>query len=371
MSTSTSTARRDAAHSPVSFLAIGIPRERKALEGRVVLTPAAVTDLVGAGHSVHVEHGAGLHSGYADADYLAAGARIQPDGPALYAAARLVVKVKEPVAEELPWLRPDHVLFCFLHLAAYPALTRELLRCRLTAYAFETLMLDGRLPLLAPMSRIAGRLAVQLGMHYLEQPQGGAGILLGGIEGSSRGRVLILGAGNAGRAAAELAVALGAEVEVLDRVPAALVALKREWPVIETGQVHDEVLLAALARADLVVGAVLLPGAEAPRVVTRAMLQRLRPGRVLVDIAIDQGGCIEGIRATDWKSPAYQENGHIFIGVTNLPGAVPRTATEALSAVVLPRVKELAGGRTDSAGWDSALALSAGEIRHPALRGAA
>lgn len=253
--------------NPAPSLVIGIPRERKALEGRVVLTPAAVAELVRAGHTVHVEHDAGLQSGYDDAGYAAAGACMQPHGAALYAAAQLIVKVKEPVAEELAWLRADHVLFCFLHLAACPALTHELLRRRLTAYAFETLMQDGRLPLLAPMSRIAGRLAVQLGMHYLEQPQGGAGILLGGIAGSGRGRVLVLGAGNAGRAAAEMALALGAEVEV-----------------------SEAALQAAIARADLLVGAVLLPGAEAPRVVTRALLESLRPGRVVVDIAIDQGG---------------------------------------------------------------------------------
>ncbi len=361
----------DASGKTAPSLTIGIPRERKALEGRVVLTPVAVAELVRDGHAVQVEHDAGQQSGYADTDYAAAGAVIQPDGAGLYAAAQLIVKVKEPVAEELAWLRADHVLFCFLHLAACPALTRELLRRRLAAYAFETLMEDGRLPLLAPMSRIAGRLAVQLGMHYLEQPQGGAGILLGGIAGSGRGRVLVLGAGNAGRGAAEMALSLGAEVEVLDRVPAALEALKREWPSVQTGQVSDEVLHAALARADLLVGAVLLPGAEAPHVVTRALLEKLRPGRVVVDIAIDQGGCIEGLRATDWKAPAYTENGHILIGVTNLPGAVPRTATEALSSVVLPRLKELAAGQTGTTIWDSALALSGGELRHPALRGAA
>jgi alanine dehydrogenase len=357
--------------NPAPSLVIGIPRERKALEGRVVLTPAAVAELVRAGHTVHVEHDAGLQSGYDDAGYAAAGACMQPHGAALYAAAQLIVKVKEPVAEELAWLRADHVLFCFLHLAACPALTHELLRRRLTAYAFETLMQDGRLPLLAPMSRIAGRLAVQLGMHYLEQPQGGAGILLGGIAGSGRGRVLVLGAGNAGRAAVEMALALGAEVEVLDRMPAALEALRREWPSVQTGEVSEAALQAAIARADLLVGAVLLPGAEAPRVVTRALLESLRPGRVVVDIAIDQGGCIEGLRATDWKAPAYLENGHTYIGVTNLPGAVPRTATEALSAVVLPRVMELAAGQTGTTIWESALALSAGERRHPALRGAA
>lgn len=352
-------------------LVIGILRERKALEGRVVLTPSAVASLVAAGHTVNVEHDAGLRSGYLDVDYRMAGAVIQPDGAALYAASSLIVKVKEPVAEELAWLRPDHVLFCFLHLAAYPELTRHLLRTGLTAYAFETLMVDGRLPLLAPMSQIAGRLAIQLGMHYLEQPQGGAGVLLGGIEGTSRNRVLVLGAGNAGRAAAQLASALGAEVEVLDRMPAALESVKSQLPGVETALVNPTVLKVALKKADLLVGAVLLPGAEAPRVVTGASLEDLRPGRVVVDIAIDQGGCVEGIRATDWKAPAYQENGRIFIAVTNLPGAVPRTATEALSAVVLPRVTELASGQTTTSCWDSALALSGGQIRHPALRGAA
>lgn len=347
---------------------IGIPRERKALEGRVVLTPAAVQALVRAGHAVHVETAAGVLSGYSDDDYRAAGAQIAGSGAELYARATLIVKVKEPLPEEWPWLRPDHQLFCFLHLAADPVLTRSLLDTELTAYAFETLEIDGRLPLLAPMSQIAGRLAVQLGMHYLEQPQGGAGILLGGITGSSPGRVLVLGAGNAGRAAAQLAHALGAEVEVLERLPALLDALA---PIAETGLVSLARLRLALARADLVVGAVLLPGAEAPRVISRELLACLCPGRVVVDIAIDQGGCVEGIRPTSWREPAYRENGLTFIGVTNLPGAVPRTATEALSAVVLPRVLELAAGDTQAPWWASALALSAGRIRHAALRGAA
>lgn len=352
-------------------LAVGIPRERKALEGRVVLTPAAVAVLVGAGHAVHIEHNAGLLSAYPDADYVAAGAIIQPHGAALYAAAQVIVKVKEPVAEELAWLRRDHLLFCFLHLAAYPALTQQLLDIGLTAYAFETLMVEGRLPLLAPMSQIAGRLAVQLGMHYLEQPQGGAGVLLGGITGTARGRVLVLGAGNAGRAAAQLAVAIGAEVQVLDHVPAALETLQQQSPNIETGLISATTLRHALQHTDLLIGAVLLPGAEAPHVVTRALLENLRPGRVVVDIAIDQGGCVEGIRATDWAAPAYIENDRVFIAVTNMPGAVPRTATEALSAVVLPRVRELAAGQTLAACWHSALALSGGQIRHPALLGAA
>lgn len=346
---------------------IGIPRERKALEGRVVLTPAAVAELFEAGLEVRVEQGAGYRSGYSDADYVGAGAVLEPDGASLYGAAGLIVKVKEPVGEELGWLRRDHVLFCFLHLAAYPALLRHLLATGLAAYAFETLALDGRLPLLAPMSHIAGRLAVQLGMHYLQQPQGGAGVMLGSIEGSSPGRVLVLGAGNAGRAAASLAAAVGAEVEILDHLPAALESVRAALPQAETGLVDDGSLRRGLARADLLVGAVLLPGAEAPHVVSREQLAQLRPGRVVVDIAIDQGGCVEGIRATDWNAPAYVENDQLFIGVTNLPGAVPRTATEALSAVVLPRLRELATGRAQA--WQvSALALSNGEIRQPALR---
>jgi alanine dehydrogenase len=352
-------------------LVVGIPRERKTLEGRVVLTPAAVSTLVAAGCTVHVEHDAGRLSGYGDADYSAAGARIVGDGAALYAAARLIVKVKEPMQEELPWLQPDHVLFCFLHLAAYPALTRELLHIGLTAYAFETLTVGGRLPLLAPMSQVAGRLAVQVGMHYLEQPQGGAGILLGGIAGTSRNRVLVLGAGNAGRAAAALAHALGAEVELLDHVQDVLDVVRPHLPGVETGLVSPERVAAAVARADLVVGAVLNPGAEAPHVVSRAMLAGMQPGRVLVDIAIDQGGCIEGMRATNWGAPAYRENGLTFIGVTNLPGAVPRTSTEALSAAVAPHVLDLALHGGAGPAWASALALAGGEIRHPALRGAA
>lgn len=347
---------------------IGIPRERKALEGRVVLTPEAVSRLHAAGYVVHVEHDAGLKSSYGDADYENAGAIIQPDGAALYDAAELIVKVKEPMPEELPWLQSRHKLFCFLHLAAEPALTGALLKKGLTAYAFETLLLDGRLPLLAPMSRIAGRLAVQLGMHYLEQPQGGAGILLGA---ETPGRVLVLGAGNAGRAALERALALGAETWVLDSKPAALSAVQTEQPAAKAQLVSAAALNELLPQTDLLIGAVLLPGAEAPRVVSREQLALLRPGRVVVDIAIDQGGCIEGLRATDWRAPAYHEKGLTFIGVTNMPGAVPRTATEALSAAVLPRLEELLAQGEQCAWQESALALSHGQLKHPALKGAA
>lgn len=347
---------------------IGIPRERKIQEGRVALTPVACRSLLADGQRVRVEQGAGLASGYSDADYQQAGCEIVSDNSALYERSQLIVKVKEPIAEDLAQLRPHHTLFCYLHLAAEPALLSHLLDIGLKAYAFETLMVDGRLPLLAPMSMVAGRLAIQLGMHYLERAQGGAGVLLGGVTGTPAGRVVVLGAGVAGGHAALRAAALGAEVVVFDRTPAALTRLQAEDARLQTHLVDPDHIVSALESADLLVGAVLLPGATAPRVVSSDMLAYLPAGRVVVDIAIDQGGCIEGMRATSWAQPAYQDAaGHILIGVTNLPGAVPRTSSQALSQAILPYVQALASGQGLQDSLASALALEAGQRRHPAL----
>lgn len=348
---------------------IGIPRERKLLEGRVALTPEACAALVAAGHRVYVEHQAGLLSGYPDQDFIDSGCSISINNKYLYSVSKVIVKVKEPVDEDLAHLQSHHLLFCYLHLAPAPGLLAALLAKGLTALAFETLRVDGRLPLLAPMSAVAGRLAVQLGMRFLEQPQGGAGVLLSGVGGTTPGRVVVLGAGVAGGHAATLAAALGASVLVFDRAPAALEALQRQVPSIQVAVAESAEIEAALAEADLVVGAVLLPGAAAPRVVTRAMLKRLRPGRVVVDISIDQGGCIEGIRPTDWQTPAYVEDGHVFVAVTNMPGAVPRTSTQALSQAILPWVLALAAGQLDTnAALQSALAVRSGKIMAPELK---
>lgn len=348
---------------------IGIPRERKAREGRVALTPEACAALVAAGHRVVVEQEAGTLSGYNDDDYIDSGCEIAPDNRDLYASCQLVVKVKEPVAVDLEHLRPDHLLFCYLHLAAEPALLQHLLHIGLAAYAFETLAADGRLPLLAPMSAVAGKLAVQLGMRFLEQGQGGAGVLLGGVGGTAPGRVVVIGAGVAGGHAAQVAVAVGAEVWVFDRSEVALQRLARELPGIMPALADPAAITEALKRADLLIGAVLLPGAAAPRVVSRDMLRHLPPGRVVVDISIDQGGCIEGIRPTDWEHPSYTEGGRTFVAVTNMPGAVPRTSTQALSQAILPYVLELASGAMGPASaLPTALAVQAGQLIHPALK---
>ena len=350
---------------------IGIPRERKLREGRVVLTPQAVAMLVAAGHEIRVERGAGTLSGFPDEEFLQAGARLADTLAEVY-AADLVVKVKEPQPEEYPFLRPGLVLFCFLHLAAYPEVMAQLLEREVTALAFETLVVQGRLPLLAPMSAIAGKLAVQLGMQHLQQPCGGAGVLLGGIAQTPPGKVVVLGAGVAGTHAAVMASALGADVWVVDVSDAALETLVSQHRNINAVRAGERTLPLVLPDADLLIGAVLRPGAEAPHLVSRAQLALMPRGRVVVDIAIDQGGCIEGVRATDWERPAYWEDGLGFIAVPNLPGAVPRTSAQALSRAVQLWARVLADGEGKvPSGMASAVAVEAGRVVHPALAGIA
>lgn len=346
---------------------IGIPRERKPLEGRVALTPAAVSELVGDGRAVCVETGAGLKAGFTDEDFLRAGAVMVGTLAEVY-ACDLVVKVKEPQPEEFELLRPGLMLFCYLHLAACPEVHRELLARKVTAFAFETLTVGGRLPLLAPMSAIAGRIAVQVGMHVLQQPEGGAGVLLGGVMHTPPGKVVVLGAGVAGSHAAIMASALGADVWVLDESDAALEALHSQHRSINALRFDERALTLLLPDTDLLVGAVLRPGAEAPHLVSKGMLAKMPRGRVVVDIAIDQGGCVEGIRPTDWRQPVYWEDGLGFCAVTNMPGAVPRTSAQALSRAILPHVRFLAGSdwRHDRA-FVTALATEDGCNRHPAL----
>lgn len=343
---------------------IGIPRERKLLEGRIVLTPQAVSELVKAGHQVWVEAGAGFLSGYADNDYREVGAQIAATLEQIY-SCDLVVKVKEPQSEELRLLQPQQQLFCFLHLAAYPEVLQGLLQHRVHAYAFETLVANQRLPLLAPMSAVAGRLAIQLALYYLQQPYGGAGVLLGGIEHTHRGRVVILGGGVAGRHAAQLALAMGAEVCVLDRSMPVLQQLVVDMPELNALLYTPEQLAELLPETDILIGAVLLLGASAPRLVTPELLALMPKGRIVVDIAIDQGGCVAGIKPTNWQQPIYWQDGLGFIAVTNLPGAVPRTSTQALSQAVLPYVLKLAMGDVESLA--SAVAVKDGHIVHPAL----
>lgn len=348
---------------------VGVPREIKPLEGRVGLVPEACGALIQAGHRVLLESGAGAASGYSDRHYQAVGVEIVPDAAALYGEAQLLVKVKEPVGPELELLRSDHLLFCFLHLAAEPDLLQRLLEIGLTAVAFETVVEGRELPILAPMSDIAGRLAAQIGATLLHRPQGGKGLLLGGLAGVQRGRVVILGAGHAGGNAARVAAALGAEVAVFDRNRHKLAALRDLGGNVTTLYPYRELIEREVTRADLLIGAVLLPGARTPRLVSQSQVAGMEEGSVIVDISVDQGGCIETIRPTTYADPTYRVDGVTHFGVTNMPGAVPRSASQAHSAALIPYALLLAGPAwKENPALLAGINVEAGEIRHPALQ---
>lgn len=336
---------------------IGIPREIKILEGRIALTPMAVKELVQNSHQVFVEQNAGLLSGYSDNEYLEAGAEMKKSAKELYDSAKLVVKVKEPQDSELQYLRKDHLLFSYLHLAAVPELTQALLKIGLTAIAFETVTVNKHLPLLAPMSDIAGRIAVQVGAHLLHQPQGGRGILLGGggISETEKGQVVILGGGVAGSGAAHMAAALGANVLVFDPKRDKQIELESMSENIHCKFPEDNEIDSAVKDADLLIGAVLVRGAKAPHLVSAEQVKSMKPGSVVIDISVDQGGCIETTRPTTYENPTFVWEDVIHFGVTNMPGAVPRTATQALSEALLPYVLQL----SDS-DWQSNKALASG-----------
>jgi alanine dehydrogenase len=332
---------------------IGVPREVKNHEYRVALTPAGARELTRAGHHVLVERGAGRGSSIDDADYEAVGARVVPVADDVWGAADLLLKVKEPVAEEYHRLREGQVLFTYLHLAASLDCTKALLDSGTTAIAYETVRLpDGTLPLLAPMSEVAGRLAPQAGASALLAAAGGRGVLMGGVPGVRPATVVVIGAGVAGQNAVAMAVGLGADVTVLDLDIAKLRHLDERY----AGRVRTvvssahEIELACLA-ADLVIGAVLVPGARAPRLVSNDLVRRMKPGSVLVDIAVDQGGCFEDSRPTTHADPTYRVHGSVFYCVANMPGAVPHTSTRALTNATLPHVLRLA-----DLGWEAALA---------------
>lgn len=350
-------------------LCVGVPKEIKPLEGRVGLTPAAARELIQRGIDVAIEQGAGNRSGYPDADYQSLGVRLLPDADALYDWAQLVVKVKEPVGPEIDRLKPDHLLFCYLHLAANPELTRRLCEIGLTAVAFETVMDQGRLPILVPMSEIAGRISVQVGTHLLHTPQGGRGILLGGLASVERGSVVVLGAGNAGSASVRAAAALGANVTVFDKNPQQLERMYRIAPNVTALVPTGAAMADAVAAADLLIGAVLLPGAAAPHLVSRAQVAQMQPGSVIADIAVDQGGCIETTRPTTYDAPTYVEQGVTHFCVTNMPGAVPRSATQALTAAMLPYLLALLDPDwRDDPRLAGAINVAGGQVVHPALR---
>lgn len=332
---------------------VGVPKEIKTHEYRVGMTPAGVRQLVAAGHQVLVEKGAGLGSDLADQLYQKAGAELVGRAAEVFARAELIVKVKEPLAAEFELLQPGHLLFTYLHLAAAPELTRVLLKKKITAIAYETIeRADGLLPLLQPMSEIAGRMAVQVGARYLEKEHGGRGVLLSGAPGVRQGRVAILGAGTVGRNALRIAVGMGAEVTILDIDPLRLAQLDEQYGNrIHTLISNAHNVEAVVRRCDLLIGAVLLPGGKAPMLVSRELIGEMNEGAVIVDVAIDQGGCVETIHVTTHEHPVYAVDGVIHYGVANMPGAVSRTSTFALTNSTLPYVEKLA-----AAGFEAAVA---------------
>jgi alanine dehydrogenase len=331
---------------------VGVPTEVKNNEYRVAITPAGVNELVTNGHEVFIQQGAGVGSAIPDADFVTAGAQILPSADDVWQAGDLILKVKEPVAEEYHRMRKDQVLFTYLHLAASRPCTDALLDSGITAIAYETVQLpDGSLPLLAPMSEVAGRMAPQVGAHHLQRDGGGRGVLMGGVSGVYAAKVVVLGAGVSGMSAAAIALGMQAEVLLVDKNIARL----RQADAIYQG--HCQTVASnlyeierAVHDADLVIGAVLVPGAKAPMLVSNELVSRMKPGAVLVDISIDQGGCFEDSHPTTHAEPTYPVHDAIFYCVANMPGAVPHTSTYALTNVTLPYAVEIA-----NRGWREAL----------------
>jgi alanine dehydrogenase len=336
----------------VRAVKVGVPREVKNNEHRVAITPAGAHELVRHGHQVYVETGAGLGSSISDQDYQVAGARIVPSAADVWESADLVLKVKEPVSDEYPWLRPGQVLFTYLHLAASKECTNALLERRVTGIAYETVAApDGSLPLLAPMSEVAGRLAAQVGAYHLMRQGGGRGVLVGGVPGVYAAKVVVIGAGVSGMNAAAIALGMQAEVLLLDKNVNKL----RQADAIYQGHLQTVASNAyevekAVLDADLVIGAVLVPGAKAPTLVSNALVSRMKAGSVLVDISIDQGGCFEDSHPTTHDDPVFRVHDSVFYCVANMPGAVPHTSTYALTNVTVPYALELADH-----GWREAL----------------
>jgi alanine dehydrogenase len=323
---------------------VGVPREIKPQEARVGLVPSGAAVFVNHGHRVLIERRAGTMSGIPDGDYVRAGAEIVESAEAVWDEAEMIVKVKEPVPPETEWMRPGQILYTYLHLASNETLTRALLAREVSAVAYETIQLDdGTLPLLTPMSEVAGRLAVQKGAQCLEAAAGGQGILLGGVSGVRPAHVVILGAGVSGCNATYIACGMGAQVTVFDLDPAKLRYLHDIMGGRVTTVMSNQATLAEEAlEADLIIGAVLIPGARAPRILTRAMVEAMKPGAAFVDIAIDQGGCSETSRPTTHEAPTYLEEGVVHYCVSNMPGAVPKTSTYALTNVTLGYGLEIA-----------------------------
>ncbi len=339
---------------------VGVPKEVKNHEYRVAITPIGVHELVAHGHEVHIETGAGEGSAIPDEEYVAAGARILPDADATWGEADLVLKVKEPIAEEYHRLREDLTLFTYLHLAADKPLTEELLARKVTAIAYETVQLpSGALPLLYPMSEVAGCLAPQVGAHALLKAKGGRGVLMGGVGGVANAKVVVIGAGVAGQNAANIALGMGADVTLLDTDLDKLRMSFWRYNNRVHGLASSKLAIEQQVReADLVIGAVLIPGAKAPKLVSNELVAQMKAGSVLVDIAVDQGGCFEDTRPTTHAEPTYQVHGSTFYCVANMPGAVPNTSTYALTNATLPYVVAVADqGWADACRGDRSLAL--------------
>ncbi len=331
---------------------IGVPKEIKAQENRVGLTPAGVDAFVKAGHKVYLETNAGLGTGFTDAEYEAAGGEIRADARQIYSAADMIIKVKEPLAPEYGLLKENQILFAYLHLAPDPQQTEALLKQKVIGIAYETVQLPNKaLPLLSPMSEVAGRMSIQIGARLLEKNWGGAGILLGGVPGVEPAKVVVIGGGNVGLSAIRMAVGMGAQVTVLDVSASRLAYLDDLFMGrIVTLMSNNYNIAKCVKEADLVVGAVLIPGARAPKLVKEEMVKSMRPGSVLVDVAIDQGGSIETIdRITTHEDPYFVKHGVIHYSVANMPGAVPRTSTFALTNATLPYALQIASKGAEQA----------------------
>lgn len=330
---------------------VGVPKEVKTLEARVALTPAGVRELVKNGHQVLIEKGAGLGSAITDDLYVAEGAEIAPDANSVWNRAEMIMKVKEPLPSEYPLMRKGQILFTYLHLAASKECTDALVKSENIAIAYETVEVNGQLPLLAPMSEVAGRLSTQVGATALQKPNGGRGVLLGGVPGVRPGKVVVIGGGVAGLNAAVMARGLGAEVTILDRSTARLQYIDSLYNgTIKTLMSNDHAIEEEVVNADLVIGAVLIHGAKAPKLVSNALVSKMKFGSVLVDIAIDQGGCFEDSKATTHAEPTYKVHNSIFYCVANMPGAVPVASTYALTNATLPYAVAIA-----NKGWQRAL----------------
>jgi alanine dehydrogenase len=352
---------------------LGVPKETKDQEFRVGLSPSSVRGLSDAGHVVSVETMAGVGAGFTDADYAQAGAKIVPDAAAAW-QQDLVIKVKEPLSEEYQFIQKGQILFTYLHLAANRGLTDHLIDSGVSAIAYETVELPNRsLPLLTPMSIIAGRLSIQFGARYLERQQGGRGVLLGGVPGVRAGKVVILGGGVVGTEAAKMAIGLGAQVQILDVNLERLAYLETLFGSrVELLYSNVAQVEAAVPDADLLVGAVLVPGRKAPTLVSRSLVEQMRSGSVIVDVAVDQGGCIETLHPTSHTQPTYVEAGVVHYGVPNMPGSVPWTATQALNNSTFPYVLKLANAGLQALDSDPSLAkglnVHSHKLVHPAVR---